>query len=127
MKKLLKFLAIFIGTVFLILGIMGVFIPGVPTTPFLLLTAGLYLYGSESLYNKLLSHKYTGKYIVAYRNARGMTIQLKLYSIILMWCMILMSCFFFITEFWLKTVVLLLGLAGTVVMGFVVPTIKRNK
>ncbi|MBW6479367.1 MAG: YbaN family protein, partial [Bacteroidales bacterium] len=59
-----KILFAFLGTLSLILGVIGIFVPGLPTTPFLLLTAGLYMKSSERLYKLLISNKYLGPYIL---------------------------------------------------------------
>ena len=66
MSYFYKVLLIILGTIFLGLGILGIFIPGLPTTPFLLLTAALYLRSSQRLYQKLISNKILGKYIQNY-------------------------------------------------------------
>ena len=60
---MIKFLLIFLGTISLILGITGIFVPGMPTTPFLLLTAGCYVKSSDKLYNYLIKNKLIGTYI----------------------------------------------------------------
>ena len=62
----MKTLYIVIGTISLALGILGIFLPLLPTTPFLLLTAALYFKGSFRLYNWLLNHRYFGPYIMLY-------------------------------------------------------------
>jgi uncharacterized protein len=121
--KLLKFLYIVLGTISLCIGIVGIVVPGLPTTPFLLLTAALYIKGSDRLYHILISNKITGPYITNYRSKKGMTLKLKLRSISLMWIMISISCIFFIEPASIKLIVIAAGCIGTVVMGFFVPTV----
>jgi uncharacterized membrane protein YbaN (DUF454 family) len=121
---MLKLLFIILGTVFLFLGILGIFIPGLPTTPFLLLTAAMYIRGSERLYNKLIGNRYVGKYIKNYRERRGMSIRQKVYSIGLMWVMITVSNLFFIENLSVRLIVIGVGLIGTIVMGKIIPTYK---
>ena len=123
---MIKAILILLGTLSLGLGITGIFIPGLPTTPFILLTAGLYLRSSEKLYRQLIQNKYLGRYIVEFGTDKGMTIKLKLYSITLMWIMISMSVYFIITSTIIDWLVISLGLAGTVVMGIVIPTNKEK-
>lgn len=55
------------GVISLGLGIIGVFVPGLPTTPFLLLTAVLFARGSHRMHNWLINHKILGKYITNYK------------------------------------------------------------
>ncbi|MDA3912387.1 MAG: YbaN family protein [Bacteroidales bacterium] len=122
---MLKLLFVILGTVFLFLGILGIFIPGLPTTPFLLLTAAMYIRGSERLYNKLIANRYVGKYIKNYRERRGMSIRQKVYSIVLMWVMITVSNLFFIENLSVRLTVVAVGLIGTIVMGKIIPTYRE--
>lgn len=117
-----KIILIFLGTIALLIGVIGVFVPGLPTTPFLLLTAGLYMKSSEKLYQKLISNKYLGPYIVDFYANKGMTRKTKLHAIGTMWVMITLSCVFFIQSISIILIVISVGLIGTMVMGFIVPT-----
>ncbi|MDR2009864.1 MAG: YbaN family protein [Bacteroidales bacterium] len=120
----MKIFLIILGTICISLGILGIFIPGLPTTPFLLLAASLYVRSSDKLYNKLINHKILGKYIYNYRKNKGITKKTKIYSIILMWVMISCSVIFFIKIFYVKIIVLTVGLIGTIIMGFVIKTVN---
>lgn len=124
MSYFYKILLIILGTLFLGLGILGIFIPGLPTTPFLLLTAALYLRSSERLYQKLISNKIIGKYIKNYTEKRGITFRTKIHAIGIMWLMIGISTIFLIEIIWVRVLVLALGIIGTIVMGFVVKTVR---
>jgi len=119
---MLKAILIIAGTISLVLGVIGIFVPGLPTTPFLVLTAGLYIRSSEKLYKMLIRNKYLGSYITEFQIRKGMTTKMKIYSISVMWIMIVMSITFFITPVLLKVIIAGVGLIGTFVMGFVVPT-----
>jgi uncharacterized membrane protein YbaN (DUF454 family) len=57
MKKLVYLI---LGHFFLVLGIVGAFLPILPTTPFLLLAAFLYSKSSDHLHDWLINHKYLG-------------------------------------------------------------------
>jgi uncharacterized protein len=124
MNKFLKILFVLLGTLCIALGTLGVFIPGLPVTPFLLLASALYLRSNERLYNKLIGNKFLGKYIIRYQKNKGMTLKTKIYSILLMWVMISVSVFFVIDDIVIKIIVVAVGLIGTVVMGFIVKTIE---
>jgi len=120
--SLIKLIFIILGSLSLIVGIVGIVVPGLPTTPFLLITAGLYVRSSDRLYNKLTSNKYIGRHISEYRQNRGLTRRTKVISIITMWLMIILSCTFFIQDLATQIIVIFLGITGTIVMGLILPT-----
>lgn len=122
--SLIKLLLIFLGTLSLCIGLIGVFIPGLPTTPFLLLTAALYIRSSDKLYRKVVENRFIGSYVIKYRANKGMTRSDKTYAISLMWIMIAISCIFFIDNILIRIIVTLVGLIGTIVMGLLVPLSK---
>ena len=64
----MKFLLIVTGTVSLITGIIGIFLPVLPSTPFFILTTGLYLRSSPALYNRIINSHLTVPYL---RNSNG--------------------------------------------------------
>jgi len=115
-----------LGTLSLFLGTIGIFIPGLPTTPFLLLTAALYVRSSDRLYARLIKNKYVGPKIAKFRQEKGMDKATKLWSIFLMWLMIGISVHFLLDKIWIKFVTIGLGIIGTVVMGFIIPTVHKR-
>jgi len=122
--NLFRAILIFLGTISLCIGTIGLFVPGLPTTPFVLLTAGLYMRSSDKLYHSLIINKFIGSYILEFQSNRGMSKRLKLCSICTMWIMITVSCVFLITPLSAILIVLALGLIGTIVMGLIIPTIN---
>lgn len=108
----MKALYILFGTLSLILGIIGVFLPLLPTTPFLLLTAALYVRSSPRLYHWLLHQKYLGNYIRNFRENKAIPLRAKIISISLIWITIL-NCIFFIAPYWWLKILLLLIAIGT--------------
>lgn len=81
----MKTLYIVLGSISLALGILGIFLPLLPTTPFLLLTAALYFKGSPRLYNWLLNHRHFGPYIRNFRENKAIPLRAKIISLVLMW------------------------------------------
>jgi uncharacterized membrane protein YbaN (DUF454 family) len=122
---MIRLIFIFLGTLCLLIGIVGIFVPGLPTTPFLLLTAGLYVRSSGRLYQKLLQNQWIGGYISRWQERRELPLITKITSISLMWAMILISVLFLVDSSVLKIVIAATGLIGTFVMGFVIPTRKN--
>ena len=62
-NKLIRLLFAFIGSIFVGLAIIGIFLPGLPTTPFLIVAAYFYIRSSNKLYNWLINNKFLGIYI----------------------------------------------------------------
>ncbi len=109
-----KALFIFLGTLSLALGIIGIVVPGLPTTSFLLLTTYLYARSSKRLHDALLNHKLLGGYIKDFQ--KGMSVRAKIRAITIMWTMILISAFVFIEIVYVRLILIGVGLIGTIVM-----------
>ena len=110
-----KFLFITIGVLSVILGIIGIFVPGLPTTPFILLSSWLFYKSSKRLHDRL-HRSPLGKYIRRYESRQGMSLTGKFISIAGMWIMISISA----------CLILELGAIGTGSILLIVPTAKRQ-
>lgn len=86
-----KYLFVVAGFLSLSTGVIGIFIPLLPTTPFLLLAAACFLKSSERLYKWLVSHRVFGKYIENYIKYRAISIKSKIISIVILWIVIFIS------------------------------------
>lgn len=106
-----KCFLIAIGILCLLLGVIGIFLPLLPTTPFFLLAAGCFFRSSDRLYAWLLNHKLFGKRIKYYRVYKAISLRSKLFSIALLWLTIGYSAFFVVQALWLKIVLLLIAVA----------------
>ena len=93
-QAILKAFFITLGTVFVIIGFIGIFLPLLPTTPFLLLAAICYERGSEKFHSWLVNHKYFGPPIVDWQARKVIRIQYK----ILAASMMLISAFFLLQK-----------------------------
>jgi uncharacterized protein len=82
-----------LGTVFLLVGILGVVLPLLPATPFLLLASACYVRGSHTLHRWLMSNKYLGTYITTIKEHRGMPLQAKIMTIAVLWASLLLSLY----------------------------------
>jgi uncharacterized membrane protein YbaN (DUF454 family) len=102
MLKLRKVFLITLGSIFLGLGILGIFLPLLPTTPFLLLTTACYAKSSKRLLRKLLANRLVGKYITEYQQNKGIRKSIKIYVLSLLWTTIILSIIFFADAIWLK-------------------------
>ena len=77
-----KYLYIYLGFIFVGLGSIGIIIPGIPTTPFILLAAWLFSKSSPKFENWLLNHKIFGPLIINWKLYRGISKNSKMYAII---------------------------------------------
>jgi hypothetical protein len=113
-NKAFRYLLIILGTVFLGFGIIGIFLPILPTTPFLLLTAACYARSSNRFYNWLMNNRWFGSYIKNYREGRGIPLIFKIFTITLLWFTILTSIYFVINNFWIELILLIIAIAVTI-------------
>lgn len=107
-----RVLLIVLGGGALLLGLVGVFVPLLPTTPFLLLAAACFVRSSERLYRGLTQHPWLGSYIINYREHRGMTARAKATALVLLWIVIGHSALLVASALWLR--ILLLAVAAGV-------------
>ncbi len=101
------------GTLSLGLGILGIPLPLLPTTPFLLLSAWCYARSSERFYVWLINHRVFGRHISNYREHRGMSRQLKWYTIGLLWLTIGISATFAVSLWWVRVLLLVIAVGVT--------------
>ena len=126
MSSFRKGIFVVAGTVSLGLGAMGVFLPVLPTTPFLLLSAAFYYKGSERMHRWLLNNKLFGNYIKNYKEGRGITLKAKAITLLLLWTTICYSAFFIVNMIALQIV--LLAIAGGVSIHILtLPTFRKPR
>ena len=94
-----KIILTIIGLITLGLGIAGIFVPVLPTTPFLLLSATLFLKSNRKLYDWLMNHPKLGPYISNFLEHKAIPLRVKILSISILW-ITLLYCTFFVTEKW---------------------------
>ncbi len=124
--KIVRALLLFAGTVSLALGAVGLFLPILPTTPFLLLAAACYLRSSERMHKWLLSNRWFGEYIKNYQEGRGIPAKTKIVAIAMLWAAILYSAFFVVDEFLVAQIVLLAIATGVSVHLLRLPTFRKS-
>lgn len=87
------------GFLFLGLGILGIFLPILPTTPLLLLAAALFLRSDRRLYDWLLNHKRLGPYIQNFMVHKSIPLKIKIISVSMVW-ITLLYCAVAVAEHW---------------------------
>ena len=114
-KYPVKILFVVFGIINLTLGIVGIFVPLLPTTPFLLLSAALFVKSSTRLYDWLLNHKLFGKYIKSYREDKSIPLKVKISAISLLWISIGFSVFFVgVEKWWLQLILIFIATGVTI-------------
>ncbi len=88
-----------LGLIALGLGILGAFLPVLPTTPFLLLAAALFLRGNRNLYDWLLNHPKLGPYITNFLKHKSIPLRIKVISVAMLWATLLF-CAIFVADHW---------------------------
>jgi len=111
------------GTLSTGLGIIGVFIPILPTTPFLLLAAACYIRSSERFYQWLINNRIFGAYVRNYIEGRGMPVRMKIFTILLLWLTIGFSITFGVQNIVIRIVLICLAIGVTAHIGL----IKKRK
>jgi len=97
-NKIVKILLITAGTISLALGAIGVFLPIIPTTPFLLLAAACYYRSSKRMHRWLLNNKWFGEYIRNYKEGKGIPLKTKIAALAMLWLTIGVSTVFFLNR-----------------------------
>ena len=119
-----RWLLILAGTIFLGLAVIGIILPLVPTTPFLLLAAACYARGSTRFSNWLLGNRFFGKVVENYREGKGIPLKLKVLSISLLWITIGCSAAFAIHILAVQIILILIAFGVTLHIMFL-PTPRQ--
>ncbi len=114
LNRLVKWVLIIAGIFFVGLGIIGIFLPILPTTPFLLLAAACFARSSKRFYNWLLNNRWFGNYIKNYREGKGVPLKVKVLSISLLWIAIIFSAFFWVSILFVKFILILVAIGVTI-------------
>ena len=100
-----RYLLLALGWLCVALGVIGIFLPVLPTTPFLLLAAACFVRSSKRFYLWLVNHRQLGPWIVDYLEGQGIPLKGKVYAIGLMWLSIGLSCYL-VPLFWARAFML---------------------
>lgn len=114
MGPLLRILLIVAGSIFVVLGVLGMFVPLLPTTVFLLLAAWCYARSSERFHRWLLRNRLFGDYIRNYREGRGMRVREKTVTLGALWASIGYSVIFASLALWLDLLLLAIAAGVTI-------------
>jgi uncharacterized membrane protein YbaN (DUF454 family) len=122
LKKVMFLVA---GTISLGLGAVGVLLPILPTTPFLLLSAACYYKGSERMHRWLLNNKLFGSYLRNYKEGKGISPAGKVSALFLLWLTICLSAVF-IGNYFVQIALFTIAIIVTIHI-LTLPTCRRGR
>ena len=102
-----------LGSLFVVLAFLGLFLPLLPTTPFLLLAAACYGRGSERFYRRLMEHPWFGETIRRYQSGHGIPRKARNKTLAILWGTLLISAWFVSDRSWLHLILLSVGVGVT--------------
>lgn len=124
LPKIYKYFYLVSGFLLVIIGVIGIFLPVLPTTIFLILASACFIKSSPKANDWLRNHKILGQYIKNYQDGSGLTVKSKLFNLIFLWSMILLSAFLFTESLIIKLV--LIAIAVGVTIHILMIKTKRN-
>jgi uncharacterized membrane protein YbaN (DUF454 family) len=125
-SRIIRFLFNLAGTFFLGLGAIGIVVPILPTTPFLLLAVACYYKGSRRLHYWILNNKWFGTYLRNYKEGKGLSFFHKVVSITFLWITIGYSIFY-VLDWLLGQIVLTLIAVAVSIHILMLPTFKKSR
>ncbi len=110
--KVRQTLLVAVGVLSLALGLLGVVLPGLPTTPFVLLAAACFAKASPRLHRWLTRHRFLGPMVRDWEAHHSLALRVKWISTSLMMSMVGLSAWQFMGRPWLQSILLGFGLLG---------------
>jgi uncharacterized membrane protein YbaN (DUF454 family) len=120
-SKIIRGLWFTAGTICLVLGAIGIVLPILPTTPFLLASAACYYKSSSKMHRWLIHNKWFGEYIRNYQEGKGIPRKTKITALTVLWVTIGVSIVFFLDR--LLPTVLVLPMQLTMIIVAIVVTL----
>lgn len=95
----MRYILTILGLISLGFGILGAFLPVLPTTPLLLLSAALFLRGNRRLYDWLMNHPKLGPYIANFMKYKAIPLKIKVIAVSMLWATLL-YCAIWVAGHW---------------------------
>jgi uncharacterized membrane protein YbaN (DUF454 family) len=112
-RRWIRWLLVAAGFLFVGLGVVGVFLPLLPTTPFLLLAAACFARSSERFYRWLLGNRWFGVYVRDYREGKGIPVRIKVVTVGALWVVIGLSAAFAVSSLVVRIILFIIAAAVT--------------
>lgn len=110
----LKKLYTILGSIFVLIGVVGLFLPIFPTVPFLFIALFFYGKGSKKHYYWLMKNKYFSKYILDYKRGKEIPLYAKILFLMAFWFSFIVTITFFVDNLILKIILVIIGLLVTI-------------
>ena len=107
------------GFLLVVIGIIGIFLPLLPTTIFLILASACFVKSSPKANEWLKKNKFLGPYLKNYQDKTGLTIKSKILTIIFLWLSIGISAFYLTNEFYIRMLLLAIGAGVSIHIMFI--------
>ncbi|MCP4218664.1 MAG: DUF454 domain-containing protein [bacterium] len=104
-----RIILLVLGSIFTGLGFIGIVVPILPTTPFLLLAAACFARSSDSFYRWLVNHKWLGPYLRNYREKKGMRLRDKVVALGTLWVTIILSALLATQLLWVRILMVVIA------------------
>lgn len=104
---------IVLGILSVILAALGVLLPGLPATPFLLLASFAFARSSKKMHDWLINNRVFGPILSDFLDKKGIRLHIKIISIVMMWGMMFFSVFYLIENDLVKYIALGGAIIGT--------------
>ena len=124
MQKIIRFLCVAAAFICILLGVIGIVLPVLPTTPFLLLAAVLFARGSEQFYKWFVSTRLYKKYIENFVRTKAMTKKEK-FSVLSTITVLLGIGFIFSPVWYAKTLIIVIAVVHYIYILFRIKLIKE--
>lgn len=109
-----RWILTFCGWLCVVLAALGIVLPGLPTTPFLLLAAVCFSRSDPRFYAWLIHHRWFGPYIRNYRERRGMSTGQIVFTLVPLWLALGSTAWWLTQQWWLRLLLVGIGSAVTV-------------
>ncbi|MFN3873876.1 MAG: YbaN family protein [Ignavibacterium sp.] len=124
LPKLYRYFYLISGFLLVAIGVIGIFLPVLPTTIFLILASACFVKSSPKANDWLRNHRILGMYVKNYQDKSGLTVRAKVFNITFLWIMILLSAFYLTNEFYIK--IILIAIAAGVTLHILMIKTKKE-
>ena len=113
-NPVIRTLLIISGIISLVLGVIGILLPVLPTTPFIILAAACFARSSQKFYDLLYGNRFFGKILRDFRDKKGLALKYKAYILTMLWLTLTSTAIFFTDSIIVRIVLLSVAIGVTI-------------